>query len=437
MSREVSQAQSQILKTPSDLLQVFEKGARPASEFLIGIEFERFVIDAQKGTSLPFRSSGPCIEKLLAAFREKTNWDPVFDHDALISLTHGGSAITLEPGGQLEISAAAHAQLQDSLDEIKRIVVIFDEIGRELPCFYARTAVPPVTTLENAQWVPKSRYKAMRQFHQKDEAFLEMMTVTSSIQINYDYFSEGDCKSKIIASSFLSPILAALFANSFFENGKVNGFCTRRMQIWDRLDPNRSGVPPFFIDGTFTFEKYRDYMMDIPMYFISRDGKYIDVGHLTFREYMNTKPFGDVLEQDWLLHLTTTFPEVRLKNHLEFRSIDSNTLDLVMSSAAIIKGIMYHPQSLDQILQMCKDVTASDIKKATKDVSVQGMQASFAGRKVKDYVAEIFQIAKSGLVNDEQRFLSYVRPYVDEGLSPAEVKLKNLSLADDMVWKQF
>jgi len=437
MSREVSQPTKTVMHHKDDLLNIFTGGARAAKNYKIGIEFERFVLDPDNGQSLPFSGSEKSIESLLKAFQKQTGWEPIYDDGALISLVGSGAAITLEPGGQLEISGNAHQSLKDAQEELQTLVTIFDDIGSRLGLFYARTAVPPVTPLEDTRWVPKSRYAFMRKFHKGDQAFYEMMGMTAAIQVNFDYSSEQDCARKIKHSSFLSPILAALFANSFYEKGSSTAYKTRRMSIWNRLDPVRSGIKSFFVDGTFTFERYRDYMMDVPMYFISREGVYEDVGHCTFRNYMREKPYGDVLEQDWLLHLTTTFPEVRLKDHLEIRSIDSNPLDLVMACGALVKGLLYSEENLDHLDTLFGAMTFEDVTRALEDVAKQGMHMQYAGKAMKTYVEKILEWARQGLDHSEGAFLDALAPYVAQGVSPAEMKLKTMQADDADVWKTF
>ncbi|MCB1198242.1 MAG: hypothetical protein KDK51_07700, partial [Deltaproteobacteria bacterium] len=166
-----------------------------------------------------------------------------------------------------------------------------------------------------------------------------------------------------------------------------------------------------------------------------REGKYVDVGHQTFRSYLKEKPLGDVLEQDWLLHLTTTFPEVRLKNHLEFRSIDSGPLRHVMSSAAMIKGLIYHPESLQGVLAMFDGITAQEVSQGIQDVAVKGMQTEYGGRRIASFIKDIYALAEQGLSVDEKKYLENIWPYVEQGLSPAEQKIQNCDFDDPNVWK--
>ena len=433
MSREVENSNSEVVESPVDLDQIFIRGGRPLEKFKIGMEFERFLVDQTTLKALPFE--GPRgIEKFLTLLADTSSkWEKVFDHEKLISLKCGDTAITLEPGGEVEISCRVYDtadQLMKGLTSInEKMVEVANQIGAK---FIAAGIHPMETTLTNP-WMPKTRYKWMREYYEKrGQSAFEMMLLTASIQVNFDYTDEKDCAKKVLVSSFLSPIFAACYANSSIEQGKPNGYATRRIPIWEKTDPDRCGTPTFFIDGTFSFEKYRDYALDVPMYFAFRNGDYVGVQNQTFRQFLEHKGgnIGPVTLGDWDFHLTTLFPEIRLKNHLEFRTADCNSIDLVVSLAAIWKGLFYDSSTVHRWFDFFSKYSWNDLQTSLRDVSRNGLSASFAGQKILPIAKKLLEDAKDFYrsTNDSDiQYLDAFEQILERGTSPGEVAVQEFS----------
>lgn len=432
MSREVANPNLQVVESLEDLLKIFRDGGRSPFDFQIGMEFERFLVDKKTLRALPFE--GPKgIGKFLELLSECGPWEKVFDQGNLISLRKGDTAITLEPGGQFEISCRTYRNQMCLYQDLMSLDYQIKKIAESLGARFYETGIHPTETVETAPWMPKSRYKWMRNYYTpRSREALEMMLLTSSIQVNFDYINEEDAKKKILIGSFLSPILAAVFANASMERGKPNGYMTRRIPIWDKTDPDRCGTPEFFVDGSFSFEKYRDYALDIPMYFALRDSEYVDAHQKTFRQFLNEKggAVGPVTLGDWEFHLTTLFPEMRLKNHLEFRIIDSNSAEVVVSIAAFWKGLFHSEESINKWFDFLKVFTKKDLDESLKDVSRKGLAGKLAKHSVLDLAKKLFDDAKNNLEKNietqhEVRYLKPMGMILEDGHSPAEKQVKD------------
>ncbi len=434
MSREVANPNLQVIESLDDLLKIFVEGGRSPFHFQIGMEFERFLVDQKTLRALPFEGDQGIGKFLETIASRNQSWERVLDEGKLISLRKGDTAITLEPGGQVEISCRTYRNQQCLYHDLKALDCEMKEIAASMGARFYETGIHPTETVETAPWMPKSRYKWMKNYYSKRSySALEMMVLTSSIQVNYDYIDESDAKKKIQVASFLSPVLAAVFANASIEHGKHNGFMTRRIPIWDKTDPDRCGTPEFFVDGTFSFKKYRDYALDIPMYFALRDGKYVDANQQTFREFVKTKggEIGPVTQGDWEFHLTTLFPEVRLKNHLEFRIVDSNSVDVVVNIAAFWKGLFHNEASVNKWYEFFADLTKKDLDDSLKDVSLNALKAKLGKHSILKLARELLEESKTNLKKDietqhEIEFLKPMQEILDIGLSPAEQQVNAL-----------
>ena len=434
LSREVSNQNLQVIESLDDLLKIFQDGGRDPFHFQIGMEFERFLVNQKTLRALPFEGEQGIEKFLNEVSLHIPGWEKVLDQGNLISLKMGDTAITLEPGGQVEISCRTYRNQQCLYHDLQLLDCKMKEIASNMGAIFYEAGIHPTETVETSPWVPKSRYKWMKEYYAKRSyAALEMMALTTSIQVNFDYTDEVDAKKKIFVSSFLSPILAGVFANASIERGKPNGFMTRRIPIWNKTDPLRCGTPEFFVDGSFTFEKYRDYALDIPMYFALRDGNYVDAKNQTFRQFLNARggSIGPVTQGDWEFHLTTLFPEVRLKNHLEFRILDSNSVDIVVSIAVFWKGLFHHPNSVDRWYHFFQAYQKKDLDDALTDVSLKGLAGKFADQPILKLARELFVESQANLKNDiesqhEIEFLKPMKEILDRGQSPAQQQVMSL-----------
>lgn len=432
MSREVLVSNSQVVESLEDLNKIFVGGARPLNEYKIGMEFERFLVDQTTHRALPFEGKNGIENFLNELSTTSPKWEKITDQGKLISLKYGETAITLEPGGQVEISSQTYHTAKDLSQGLTGVNHMMMETAAKQGAVFVAKGVHPNETIETAPWMPKSRYRWMREYYEKrQQSAFEMMLLSASIQVNFDYSSEADAKKKVMVSSFLSPMIGAIYANSSIEQGKPNGYITRRIPIWEKTDPDRCGTPRFYVDGTFSFEKYRDYALDIPMYFALRNGEYVDVQNQTFREFIKNKggKWGPVTMGDWEFHLTTLFPEVRLKNHLEFRTADSNPIEMVVALATLWKGLFYNSETVDKWFIFFKNCGYETLKKSMTDVSKHGLQASFETHKIltlgREILADSVEYYQAQNQLEEILYLKPIQEILDRGSSPGEAAVLN------------
>ncbi len=428
MSREISTTHSQIIRDRKQLLEVFLQGGRPRDEFRVGVETEQFGLLRDSGRALPFEGT-PGVRKVLEAYAKDGNWKEVLDQGVLIALEQDGSAITLEPGGQVELSTRQHGSLATLADEMRRHGEVLSKLGEEMDVVWFNAGIHPVTGISDALWVPKSRYRIMRKYYRsrKGKAHI-MMALTASGQFNLDYLDEADAKVKLHVGAALGPVVGAMMANSAVEVGRRNGYCSRRLQVWRETDPDRCGVPSFFVDGSFSFKKYRDYALNVPMYFVVRDGNYIDHTNVTFDEFLSDPgEVGPALMSDWELHLTTLFPDVRLKNHLEFRTADAQPTPLTLALTAFWIGLIYDSDTLKKVHERVAHLSQKEIIEATEDVARRGMAASLGEESILAVCRDMVKLAADGLQRVGEawedpggHFLDPLKEVVDVGRSPAE-----------------
>ncbi len=359
----------------------------------------------------------------------KRGWKETLDQDRLIGVTRQGSAITLEPGGQLELSGQPHRTLltleKECSDHLEELETISTPLGIE----WLHMGLQPLTTLKAMSWVPKSRYRIMKEYYKsRSLSALEMMALTSSIQLNLDYLDEKDARRKVHIGAALGPVIGAMFANAPIEEGQFNGYCSRRLAIWRKMDADRCGIRHFFVDGTFTFEKYRDFALGAPMYFVVRNQEYVSHTHHTFQDFMQEKKENHIPTLgDWDLHLTTLFPDVRLKDHLEFRTTDSNEPPLAMALCAFWLGALYDPGIVDQIQQRISDFTYDEIVKAMDDAAMHGLQSKIGREPILQVARDVVHLAAMGLSRLDRiggrydiRYLEPLRELLEKKMSPAE-----------------
>lgn len=394
---------------------MFTSGARDRSKFHIGLETEKIPVLTKNCQAVPFKGG---IESVLNAL-SADGWEKVFDHNELIALSKDQVAITLEPGGQLELSGAQHKALKDIEQELYNHLKEVKDVACPLGISFLGLGIHPKVSLEQVEWVPKSRYKIMRKFYESKKGLgLHMMSRTASTQVNMDFSSEMDARKKVFAGSALAPIVGAMYANSAVEEGRLNGYASKRLEIWRFTDKERCGTPKFFMDGTFTFEQYRDYAMHVPMYFLYQNKTYVDHTHHTFYEFLNE---GKAVKSDWVSHLTTLFPNTRVKGHLEFRTADATAPDLTIALAAFWKGIIYDDEVLGEVNERFKGFTKDDVDEAMKEAALFGLKGQYKQVAMLDLAREVVAMAQKGLKGfGEERYLQPLMDLVEEGLSPGE-----------------
>jgi len=415
------------------LIEYLEQGCKPRTAWRIGTEHEKFVFDLRDKRPLPYDGS-PGIEGLLEGM-QRFGWIPVSEGGKLISLRHeDGGAITLEPGGQFELSGAQLENIHQTCNEVHTHLAQVREVCGELGAGLLGHGFNPKWARADIPWMPKGRYKIMREYMPKRGTLgLDMMLRTCTVQVNLDFVSEPDMVKKMRVALALQPVATALFANSPFTEGKPNGFLSYRSHIWTDTDPDRCGMLPFVFEDGFSFERWVDYILDVPMYFVYRDGKYIDVPGRSFRDFMagKLKGFEGQIPNmgDWTDHMTTVFPEVRLKRYIEMRGADGGPWGRLCALPALWVGLNYDDAALSAAWALCRDWTVAEMEALRRDVPKLGLKAPFRKGTLRDVARDMVAIAAEGLRRravpdvtdvDETPYLDELREIAETGVTPAE-----------------
>jgi glutamate--cysteine ligase len=387
----------------------------------------------------PLKYDGPRgIGVILEGLRQ-FGWQPTHEHGKLIALTmNDGCSVTLEPGGQLELSGALRDNLHETCLEVGQHLKQVKAVCEPLDVGFLGMGFQPKWSREDIEWMPKGRYEIMSNYMPKVGTLgVDMMKRTCTVQVNLDFSSEADMVKKLRVSLALQPVATALFANSPFVDGKPSGFQSFRSHIWSDTDPNRTGMLPFTFETGMGFERYVDYMLDVPMYFVYRNGEYLDAAGLSFRQFLDGKlallPGQRPTLKDWEDHLTTVFPEVRLKRYLEMRGADGGPWRNLCALPALWAGIFYHGESLDAAWDIVKDWTADERQVLRDAVPREGLSASIRGRTVQDIAKQMLELAHLGLNargklnaagDNETGFLEPLTEIAESGITPAEQKLR-------------
>ncbi len=425
------------VESADELVAYLASGCKPENQWKLGTEHEKFGYTLDDLRPLPY--SGNCgINAILTGLSEKFDWQPVLENDQLIALLDDtGASITLEPGGQLELSGALLDNIHETCTEVNTHLKQVRAVSEPLGIAFFGMGFQPKWRREDMQWMPKARYRIMRDYMSEVGTLgQDMMTRTCTVQVNMDFSSEADMVHKFRTSLALQPIATALFANSPFTDGRPNGFLSYRSHVWEDTDPDRTGMLPFVFDGDMGFEKYTDYMLDVPMYFVYRDGEYLDATGQSFRQFLAGRlpalPGELPTLQDWEAHLTTTFPEVRLKRYIEMRGADGGPWARLCALPALWAGLLYHKPSLDACWDIARDWSMEERLKLREDVPRLGLRAKIRGRSVQSVAMELLDLAANGLSfrnrlnsagDTETGFLSPLQNVAEGGITPAERKL--------------
>jgi glutamate--cysteine ligase len=426
------------IETRDELIAWFEAGSKPKSEFRIGTEHEKFVFTLKAHRPVPYEGHRG-IRALLEGMQHLLGWQPIVEDGNIIGLfdVTGGGAISLEPGGQFELSGAPVETVHQTSSELMAHLAQIREIARPLGLGFLGLGMTPNWSRAEIPMMPKGRYRIMTAYMPKvGHHGLDMMYRTCSVQTNLDYCSEADMVKKLRVSLALQPIATALFANSPFTEGKPNGFLSFRSEIWRDTDPSRSGMLPWAFESGMGFERYVDYALGVPMYFVKRGDHYIDVAGKSFRDLMQGQlselPGERATMSDWVNHLSAIFPEVRLKRYLEMRGTDAVPWRTLPALPAYWAGLLYDQTSLDAAWDLVKDWNAEERQKLRDDVPKLGFAATIAGQRALDLAKTTLALAEHGLTgrrrldadgHDESRFLQPMREYVARGITPAEALL--------------
>jgi len=377
-------------------------GCKPAARFTIGTEHEKFGFRHADFATPPYTPGG--IRAVLEGIA-MTGWAPILDRGNPIGLTRGSASVSLEPAGQLELSGGLMPTLHDTRSEIEAHYEDVRKVSEPLGLGFAALGFHPVNSREQMPWMPKGRYAIMRRYMPLVGTMgLDMMTRTCTVQVNLDYASEADMIRKLRVSLALQPVATALFANSPFTEGKPNGFLSYRAHVWTDTDNQRSGIPAVFFEDGFDFERYVNWLIDdVPMYFVLRDGKYVDLAGQSFRRFLNGD-LGNIVPGpatvgDFADHMTTVFTDVRLKRFVEMRGADAGSLDMMVAQSALWVGILYDPAALEAAAALVRRHPWTDFAALRPLVPRQGLAAPWqgGGSTVRDLAREMVVIAKDGL----------------------------------------
>jgi len=416
-----------------DLVGWMSAGCKPRGSWRIGTEHEKFGYDKAGLRPLPYE--GSCsVRAMLEGLRDGFGWAPVLEQGNIIGLTKDGANVSLEPGGQLELSGAPLETIHQTCDEVNAHLAEVKAVADAIGAGFIGLGAAPVWRHEDMDRMPKGRYRLMTDYMGRVGTHgTQMMYRTCTVQVNLDFESEADMVRKLRVSLALQPLATALFANSPFFEGRPNGYLSWRSRIWRDLDPARTGMLPFAFEDGMGFERYVDYALDVPMYFVYRDGHYIDALGQSFRDFLAGRlpalPGEKPTLGDWADHLTTLFPEARVKRFIEMRGADGGPWRRLCALPALWVGLLYDGTALDAAWQVAKDWTAAEREQLRIDASRLGLKAEVAGRSLQDIAREVLGIARAGLAararaqgfdRDETHFLNALHEIADTGITPAE-----------------
>ncbi|MEX2642698.1 MAG: glutamate--cysteine ligase [Acetobacterales bacterium] len=423
------------IESKAQLIEDLAAACKPRDRWRIGTEHEKFAYSADDLRPLPF--DGPRGIRALLEGLQRFGWQPVVEGGKPIALTMGQCNISLEPGGQFELSGAPLSNLHQTCDEVHTHLHQVKEVAGELGVAMVGVGFNPKWRREDVPWMPKGRYGIMRRYMQlKGKLGLDMMLRTCTVQVNLDFESEADMVEKFRIGLALQPLATALFANSPFTEGKPNGFLSYRSHVWTDTDPDRCGMLDFVFEDGMGFERYVDYVLDVPMYFVYRDG-YIDVAGQSFRDFIAGRlpgyPGHRATMGDWGDHMTTLFPEVRLKHYLEMRGADGGSWGRICALPALWTGLLYDRDAQAAAWDLVKDWSVAEIRDLRDAVPRTALHTPFRNGTVRDVARRMVEIADHGLRRravadvtdaDETTYLVPLREIVDSGKTPAEQLLE-------------
>ena len=417
----------------AQLVSYIERGCKPPEQWRIGTEHEKFGYDLKTLRTPPY--DGPSGIRAMLEGLTRFGWEPVYEGPNVIALTMDGASISLEPGGQFELSGAPLRNVHETCNEVNTHLAQVKMVAEEIGLGFLGLGFHPLWRRDEIPVMPKGRYDIMRAYMPtKGKLGLDMMLRSCTVQVNLDFGSEADMVRKFRVGLALQPVASALFANSPFTEGKPNGYLTFRSHIWTDTDPDRTGMLPFVFDDGFGFEAYADFALDVPMYFVYRDGKYVDASGQSFRDFLAGRlpalPGEIPSLKDWDDHLTTIFPEVRMKRFLEMRGADGGPWARLCALPALWVGLLYDTASRDAAWDLVKDWTAEDRQRLRDEVPKTALKtAAPGGGTLQDVAKEVLKIATVGLQararadtsgNNETGFLNTLHEIADSGRTQAE-----------------
>lgn len=433
MARDVSDTTP--IGARSELVEWIASGEKPRDTWRLGTEHEKVPFYTADASPVPYEG-GKGIRALLEGLQARTGWEPIIESGQPIGLFDeaGGGAISLEPGGQFELSGAPLKTLHETAAETAQHIADAKAVGKELGIEFLTLGMSPLWTRSQTPVMPKARYRIMTNYMPKVGSLgLDMMYRTSTVQVNMDYASEADMVKKLRVSLALQPIATAIFANSPFTDGKPNGYLSMRSNIWLDTDRNRTGMMAFAFEDGFGYDAYVEWALDVPMYFVKRGETYHDVAGASFRDLLAGKlaqlPGELATHSDWANHVSTLFPEVRMKRYLEMRGADVGGPEQIVALSAFWAGLLYDETALNDAWELVKGWSAEQREQLRADVPKLALKATIAGRSAQDVARDALALSHAGLKRrayrdatgqDETKHLAYAEEIASSGRTPAE-----------------
>ncbi len=425
------------IESRDDLVGYLSSGCKPKENWRIGTEHEKFGYHLDDHT--PLRYDGACsIRAMLEGLSQRFGWEPIREGENIIGLQKDGANVSLEPGGQLELSGAPLETIHQTCDEVNAHLAEVREVADSIGAGFIGLGAAPVWRHEEMDTMPKGRYGIMKRYMPTvGGRGLHMMFRTCTVQVNLDFGSEADMVQKLRVALALQPVATALFANSPFWEGQPAERLSYRSYCWQDLDADRTGMLPFVFEDGFGFEAWVDYALDVPMYFVYRDGEYLDAAGQSFRDFLAGKlptlPGETPTLSDWADHLTTIFPEARIKKFIEMRGADGGPWRRLCALPALWVGLTYDQGALDAAWDLAKNWTAEQREQLRRDAGLLGLKAEVGGRSMQALAGEVLEIAEMGLKararasdfdRDESHFLNVLKETVATGRTAADELLE-------------
>lgn len=424
----------EIVTGIDDLVAFFENAETPPEGWRVGTEHEKIGLYSDGFGLIPYAGERG-IGAILEVIAQSDGWKRIREDGNVIALEKAGASITLEPGGQLELSGAPLRTTHETCDEFHTHLALMKRVSEPMGIVWLGLGIHPIHPVEAIPVMPKARYRIMREYlPTRGSRSLVMMFQTATVQANFDYANESDMVEKLRLSLCVSPIVSAIFANSSISEGRANGFISKRLDAWEETDPDRTGMLPFAFDPDFGYRRYVEWALDVPMFFIVREGRYEAANGLTFRQFLERGHHGlRPTLADFDRHLTTLFPDVRIKKILEVRGADAVPSGLTCSLPALWKGLLYDAAAREEARSMVEYSTHEFRLEARRDAARRGLAAEYAGRRMLDLARELTRISREGLRRiahagtsepDECSFLDPVFEQLERGASPGQVILE-------------
>ncbi|MCH2169892.1 glutamate--cysteine ligase [Myxococcota bacterium] len=422
------------IASPEDLVAYLRSGEKPPEQWRVGTEHEKIGLAEATHDPVPFEG-GAGIAAVLEGIANEGDWVRVREGENVIALEKDAASITLEPGGQLELSGAPLRTIFETCDELHEHLALTQRVSESLGIIWLGIGMNPLHPVAELPAMPKARYRIMRTYlPQRGKLGLEMMFATATVQANYDFSSESDMVEKMRVATAVSPVISAIYANAPVSTGQPNGFVSRRQETWRDTDPDRTGLLEMVFEPDFGYRRYVEWVLDVPMFFTVRGDTYQPAGGRTFRQWLEEPgELGPPRLVDFERHLTTVFPEIRLKRFIEVRGADAVSAPMTCALPALWKGILYDGEARRSAWELLSGVAFASLEQSRVDVARRGLGATFGSRPVLELARELTEVARGGLrrighsgnhESDESCFLEPIDQQLLLGKSPGEVILE-------------